>query len=123
MRFSRWETADLLRVLVVLGMHEDFENKDHLTKRLAHGSAGSHMFRPCKAILASSLIMDLRLPAGLAMLIDVYARRAAASRNQALADLLLAGTKVYCQTELSFHEALKAAHTTREYESGQQEPT
>jgi hypothetical protein len=120
---EKWETADLLRVLIVLGMHEDFGNKEYLTKRLTHGSAVSHVFRPIKAILGSSLIMDLRLPAGLAVLIDIYAQRTAASRNQALAELLLAGTKAYCQTELSFHEALKAAHTTRECESGQQDPT
>lgn len=72
---EKWETADLLRVLIVLGMHEDFGNKEYLTKRLTHGSAVSHVFRPIKAILGSSLIMDLRLPAGLAVLIDIYAQK------------------------------------------------
>jgi len=64
--------------------------------------------------------MDLRLLERLAMIIDTYARNTAASRNQVLRELILAGTKAYCEAELSFHGALKASRTEQEPGSGQQ---
>lgn len=72
------------------------------------------MLRPFKAERASSVVMDLRLPERLAMMVDVYARKTAASRNQVLSELILAGTKAYCETDLSFHKALKASRTEQE---------
>ena len=117
---EEWEAADLMRVLIVLGLREAFQDTEHLTKRLKHGGFVSHMLRPFKAEIASSVIMDLRLPEGLATIVDIYARKTAASRNQALRELILAGTKTYCEAELSFHKALKASHTEEESRSGQQ---
>ena len=104
-----WDVADLLRVLIVLGLREAFQDTEHLAKRLRYGGFVRRMLRPLKAEIASSAVMDLRLPGGLAMIVDVYARGTAASRNQALSELILAGTKAYCETELSFHKALKAS--------------
>ena len=113
-----WEAGDLTRVLIVLGLREAFQDTDRLTKRLKHGGFVSHMLRPLKAEVASSMVMDLRLPEGLAMIVDVYARKTAASRNQALAGLLLAGTKAYCEAELSFHKALKTSRAEQELRGG-----
>ncbi len=101
-----------------LGRHTD-----HLTKRLRYGSFVRHMLRPFKAETANSVIMDLRLPEGLAMLIDEYARGTGASRNETLAGLVLAGTKAYSQTDLSFHKALRASRAEPEPESSSEEPT
>jgi hypothetical protein len=115
-----WEAGDLMRVLIVLGLRKAFQDTEHLTKRLKHGGFVSHMLRPFKAEIASSVIMDLRLPEGLAAIVDIYARRTAASRNQALRELILAGTKAYCEAELSFHKALKASRTEQEPTSSQQ---
>lgn len=109
-----WETADLLRVLLVLGMREEFKQTEHFTRRVIYGPSLRPISRPLKALAASSVIMNLRLPQGVAMLIDAYARRIAASRNQALAELILAGTKAYCQAELSLYKALKASREQHE---------
>lgn len=109
-----WEAGDLTRVLIVLGLREAFQDTEHLTKRLKHGEFVSRMLRPFKAQVASSEVMDLRLPEGLAMIVDIYARKTAASRNQALGELITAGTKAYCEAELSFHKALKASRTEQE---------
>jgi hypothetical protein len=114
-----WEAGDLLRVLVVLGLQEAFQDKEHLAKRLKHDELVSHMLRPFKAKTASSVIMDLRLPEKLATIVEIYARKTTASRNQALSELLLAGTKAYCEAELSFHEALKASRAEQEPTSDQ----
>jgi len=111
---ERWEAGDLMRVLMVLGLREAFQDTAHLTKRLKRGRLLSRMLRPLKAEVASSVIMDLRLPEGLAMIVDIYARKTAASRNQALAEVLLAGTKAYCEAELEFHKALKASRHEQE---------
>ena len=115
-----WEAGDLVRVLIVLGLREAFQDTEHLAKRLKHGGFVSRMLRPFKAEVASSVVMDLRLPEGLAMIVDVYARRTAASRNQALGELILAGTKAYCEAELSFHKALKVSRTEQEPTSDQE---
>ena len=109
-----WEVADLLRVVIVLGLLEAFQDTEHLTRRLKYGALARDMIRPLKAECASSVVMDLRLPEGLAMMVDVYARKTAASRNQVLSELILAGTKAYCETDLSFHKALKASRTEQE---------
>jgi hypothetical protein len=109
-----WEVADLLRVVIVLGLLETFQDTEHLTRRLKYGALARDMLRPLKAECASSVVMDLRLPEGLAMMVDVYARKTAASRNQVLRELILAGTKAYCETDLSFHKALKASRTEQE---------
>ena len=109
-----------MRVLIVLGLREAFQDTEYLAKRLKHGRFVSRMLRPFKAEVASSVVMDLRLPEGLAMIVDVYARRTAASRNQALAELILAGTKAYCEAELSFHKALKVSRTEQEPTSNQE---
>lgn len=109
-----WEVADLLRVVIVLGLLETFQDTEHLTKRLKYGALARDMLRPFKAECASSVVMDLRLPEGLAMMVDVYTRKTAASRNQVLRELILAGTKAYCETDLSFHKALKASRTEQE---------
>jgi hypothetical protein len=109
-----WEVADLLRVVIVLGLLEAFQDTERLTRRLKYGALARDMFRPLKAECASSVVMDLRLPEGLAMMVDVYARKTAASRNQVLSELILAGTKAYCETDISFHKALKASHTEQE---------
>jgi len=98
----------------VLGLQEAFQDTEHLAKRLKHGELVSRMLRPFKAETASSVVMDLRLPEGLATIVDIYARKTAVSRNQALTGLLLAGTKAYCEAELSFHEALKASRAEQE---------
>jgi hypothetical protein len=109
-----WEAADLLRVVIVLGLLEAFQDTERLTKRLKYGTLARDMFRPFKAERASSVVMDLRLPERLAMMIDVYAHKIAASRNQVLSGLILAGTKAYCETELSFRKALKASRIEQE---------
>ena len=109
-----WEVADLLRVVIVLGLLEAFQDTERLTRRLKYGALARDMFRPFKAECASSVIMDLRLPEGLAMMVDVYARKTAASRNQVLSGLILAGTKAYCETDLSFRKALQASRTEQE---------
>ena len=108
---EKWETADLLRVLVVLGLREEFGDTEDLTKRLTPGQAASSTSRPLKAQIASSVVLSLRLPEGLAIVIDAYARRTSTSRNQTLARLILAGTRTYCQTELLFLKAYKASRT------------
>jgi hypothetical protein len=109
-----WEVADLLRVVIVLGLLEAFQYTEHLTRRLKYGALARDMLRPLKAECASSVVMDLRLPEGLAMMVDVYERKTAASRNQVLSQLILAGTKAYCETDLSFHKALNASGTEQE---------
>lgn len=106
--------ADLLRVVIVLGLLEAFQDTERLTRRLKYGALARDMLRPFKAERASSVVMDLRLPESLAMMVDVYARKTAASRNQVLSELILAGTKAYCETDLSFHKALKASRTEQE---------
>jgi hypothetical protein len=116
-----WEVADLLRVLTVLGLLEAFQETEHLTRRLKYGALARYMLRPFKAERASSVVMDLRLPEGLAMIVDVYARKTAASRNQALSRFILAGTKSYCEAKLSFLRALKASRTEEDPGSGQQD--
>jgi hypothetical protein len=115
-----WEAGDLLRVLVVLGLQEAFQDTEHLAKRLKRGEFVSRILRPFKAKIASSVVMDLRLPERLATIVDIYARKTAASRNQALGQLILAGTKAYCEAELSFNKALKASRSEEEPGSGQQ---
>lgn len=115
-----WEAGDLVRVLIVLGLREAFQDTEHLTKRLKRGGLVSRMLRPLKAEVASSVIMDLRLPEGLATIVDIYARKTAASRNQALGELITAGTAAYCEAELSFRKALKASHVEEEPASGQE---
>jgi hypothetical protein len=115
-----WEAGDLLRVLVVLGLQEAFQDTEHLAKRLKRGEFVSRMLRPFKAKIASSVVMDLRLPERLAKIVDIYARKTTASRNQALRELILAGTKAYCEVELSFGKALKASRSEEEPGSGQQ---
>ncbi len=114
-----WEAADLLRVLIVLGLREAFQDTEHLARRLKHGASVSRILRPLKAETASSVVMDLRLPEGLATIVDIYARKTAASRNQALGELISAGTKVYCESELSFQKALKASRREEGPTSGQ----
>jgi hypothetical protein len=109
-----WEVADLLRVVIVLGLLEAFQDTERLTRRLKYNALARDMLRPFKAECASSVVMDLRLPEGLAMMVDIYARKTAASRNQVLSELILAGTKAYCETDLSFHKALKASRTEQE---------
>jgi hypothetical protein len=54
------------------------------------------------------------------MIVDIYARKTAASRNQSLAELILAGTRAYCEAELSFDKALKASRTDHELTNGQE---
>jgi hypothetical protein len=109
-----WEVADLLRVVTVLGLLEAFQETERLTKRLKYGALTRDILRPFKAGRASSVVMDLRLPEGLAIIVDVYARKTTASRNQALSRLILAGTKAYCEAKLSFLRALKASRTEQE---------
>jgi hypothetical protein len=109
-----WEVADLLRVVTVVGLLESFKETERLTRRLKYGALTRDILRPFKALRASSLVMDLRLPEGLAMIIDVYARKTTASRNLALSRLILAGTKTYCEAKLSFLRALKASRTEQE---------
>jgi len=60
------------------------------------------------------VVVDLRLPEGFAKIVDIYARRTSASRNQALAGLVLAGMNAYCDAESSFQKALKASDTEEE---------
>jgi hypothetical protein len=114
-----WEVADLLRVVTVLGLLEAFQETERLTRRLKYGALTRDIFRPFKAERASSVVMDLRLPEGLAVMVNVYARKTTASRNQALRGFILAGTKSYCEAKLSFIRALKASHREEEPGSGQ----
>jgi hypothetical protein len=116
-----WEVGDLLRVVTVLGLLEAFQETEHLTRRLKYGALTRDMLRPFKAERASSLVMDLRLPEGLAMMVDVYARKTATSRNRVLSGLILAGTKSYCEAKLSFLRALKASRKEEEPGSGQED--
>jgi hypothetical protein len=115
-----WEAGDLTRVLVVLGLREAFSDTERLAVRLQRGELISRMLRPLKEQIADSRIMDLRLPEWLATIVDIYARKTAASRNQALGELITAGTKAYLEAELSFHKALKASRTKHET-TGRQE--
>jgi hypothetical protein len=115
-----WEAGDLLRVLVVLGLREAFQDTEHLEKRLKYSGFVSRMLRPLRAH-ASDVVVDLRLPEGLATIVDIYARKTAANRSQALGELITAGTQAYCEAELSFRKALKTSSTKEEPGSGQQD--
>jgi hypothetical protein len=114
-----WEAGDLTRVLIVLALREAFQDMEHLAKRSRHAGFVSHMLRPLKAQVANSEVMDPRLPEGFAAIVEIYARKTAASRNQALAELILAATKAHCEAELSFHKTLKASRAEQEQKRGQ----
>ena len=108
-----WEAGDLLRVLVVLGLREAFQDTEHLEKRLKYSGFVSRMLRPLKPHI-SNVVVDLRLPEGLATIVDIYARKTAANRSQALGELITAGTQAYREAELSFRKALIASRAEQE---------
>jgi hypothetical protein len=100
-------------VLVVLGLREAFQDTEHLEKRLKYSGFVSRMLRLLKPHV-SNVVVDLRLPEGLATIVDIYARKTAANRRQALGELITAGTQAYCEAELSFRKALKASRIEQE---------
>jgi hypothetical protein len=97
-RRQGWQTADLLRVLILLSATSKFltlpGNKRFQTQVQLHRITGKRGYSP-RVGSTNTVLLSLRLPRGAAQLITTYASLTGQSRNELIIGLLEVGLVAY----------------------------
>ena len=114
-RSEGWETADLLRLLILLSATSKFlalpKNERFQTQVLLHGATGKRGYSP-RVGASNTVLLSVRLPRGAAQLITTYASLTGQSRNELVIGLLEVGLLAYLKAESTFLEAIHSLKLT-----------
>jgi len=110
-RSEGWETADLLRVLILLSATSKFltlpGNERFQTQVQLHRTIGKRGYSP-RVGASNTVLLSVRLPRGAAQLITTYASLTGQSRNELVIGLLEVGLVAYLKAENAFLEAIRS---------------
>ena len=108
-RRQGWETADLLRLLILLSAASRFltlPGNDRFQKQVQlHRITGKRGYSP-RVGASNTVLLSVRLPQGAAWLITTYAYLTGQSRNEVVVGLLEVGLLIYLKAENAFLEAI-----------------
>lgn len=108
-RSEGWETADLLRLVILLSAASRFltlPGNERFQKQVQlHRITGKRGYSP-KVGASNTVLLSVRLPQGAARLITTYANLTGQSRNELLVGLLEMGLLMYLKAENAFLEAI-----------------
>jgi len=106
-----WETADLLRVLILLSTTPKFlslPGNERFQKQVElRRIAGKRAYSP-RVGGGYTELLSVRLPQGLSRLITAYAELTGQSRNVLVVWLLETGLLIYLKAENAFLEAIRS---------------
>ena len=110
-RRQGWQTADLLRVLILLSATSRFlalpRNERFQTQVQLHRITGKRGYSP-RVGSTNTVLLSVRLPQGAAQLITTYASLTGQSRNELVIGLLEVGLVAYLKAENAFLEAIRS---------------
>lgn len=110
-RRQGWETADLLRLLILLSAASRFltlPGNDRFQKQVQlHRITGKRGYSP-RVGTSNTVLLSVRLPQGAAQLITTYANLTGQSRNELMLGLLEMGLLMYLKAENAFLEAIRS---------------
>jgi hypothetical protein len=108
-RRQGWETADLLRLLILLSAASRFltlPGNERFQKQVQlHRITGKRGYSP-RVGASNTVLLSVRLPQGAAQLITTYASLTGQSRNELVIGLLEVGLVMYLKAENAFLEAI-----------------
>jgi hypothetical protein len=108
-RRQGWETADLLRLLILLSAASRFltlPGNERFQKQVQlHRITGRRGYSP-RVGASNTVLLSVRLPQGAARLITTYANLTGQSRNEVVVGLLEVGLLIYLKAENAFLEAI-----------------
>ena len=114
-RRQGWETADLLRLLILLSAASRFltlPGNERFQKQVQlHRIAGKRGYSP-RVGASNTVLLSVRLPQGAAQLITTYASLTGQSRNELVIGLLEVGLVMYLKAENAFFEAIHSLKLT-----------
>jgi hypothetical protein len=106
-----WETADLLRVLILLSLTPKFlglRRNERFQKQVElRRIAGKRGYSP-RVGSSHTVLLSVRLPHGASRLITTYADLTGQSRNELVVGLLEMGLLMYLKAENAFLEAIRS---------------
>ena len=110
-RSEGWETADLLRLLILLSAASRFltlPGNERFQKQVQlHRITGKRGYSP-RVGASNTVLLSVRLPQGAAQLITTYASLTGQSRNELVIGLLEVGLVMYLKAENAFLEAIRS---------------
>ena len=113
-RRQGWETADLLRLLILLSAASRFltlPGNERFQKQVQlHRITGKRGYSP-RVGASNTVLLSVRLPQGAARLITTYANLTGQSRNELVVGLLEMGLLMYLKAENAFLEAIVSLKT------------
>jgi len=113
-RSEGWETADLLRLLILLSAASRFltlPGNERFQKQVQlHRITGKRGYSP-RVGASNTVLLSVRLPQGAARLITTYANLTGQSRNELVVGLLEMGLLMYLKAENAFLEAIVSLKT------------
>jgi hypothetical protein len=108
-RSEGWETADLLRLVILLSAASRFltlPGNERFQKQVQlHRITGRRGYSP-RVGGSNTVLLSVRLPQGAAQLITTYASLTGQSRNELVIGLLEVGLVMYLKAENAFLEAI-----------------
>jgi hypothetical protein len=108
-RSEGWETADLLRLVILLSAASRFltlPGNERFQKQVQlHRITGKRGYSP-RVGTSNTVLLSVRLPQGPAQLITTYANLTGQSRNELVVGLLEMGLLMYLKAENAFLEAI-----------------
>jgi hypothetical protein len=114
-RSEGWETADLLRLLILLSATSRFlalpGNERFQTQVQLHRITGKRGYSP-RVGASNTVLLSVRLPEGAARFITTYANLTGQSRNELLIGLLEMGLVAYLKAGNAFLEAVLSLKRT-----------
>ena len=110
-RRQGWETADLLRLLILLSAVSRFltlpRNERFQKQVQLHRMTGKRAYSP-RVGGSNTVLLSVRLPQGASRLITTYAELTGQSRNELVVGLLELGLLIYLKAENAFLEAIRS---------------
>ena len=116
-RRQGWETADLLRLLILLSATSEFlalpRNERFQTQVQLHRITGKRGYSP-RVGSTNTILLSVQLPQAAAQLITTYASPTGQSRNELVIGLIEVGLLAYLKAENTFLEAIHLFRLTAE---------